>query len=261
MSKLHRVVLLLGLGLAAIQCQKSSAPSRPHPLPTPTLSQASYGASLGQPVLVIANGQLAGSTIRWWADSAITQWKSAGGDSAIFLFTSSGSLQVYASFAVNSTSTAYDTSNFTVQVGDSVYESYAGLCGLSWGFPVPPGEHLNIAPISFSDSAELTLMVFTSGIYPNMPGLLLGGKFSDSSESYDIHVDSIGYYSCCGTNLVLPATNNVLLSVPTTGNYPLNIQCNGQTFSGSLQVLANSCVITWNNSSMITVNPLTIKKR
>jgi hypothetical protein len=257
MSKVQSAALILALVAVAVQCQKNSA----RPLPTPTLLQASYGAAIGQPVLAVANGQLAGSLIRWWADSSITQWKSAKGDSAIFLFTGSGSLNIYASFAVGQGSTPYDTSNLTIQVADSLYDSYAAFCGLSWTIPFPPVEHLNLAPISFSDSVGLTLLVYTRGIYPNMPGLLLGGEYSDSTQSFEIHLDSVGYYSCCGTSLVIPATNYVYLSMPTEGNYPLNIHCNGKTFSGGLQVLGNSYAFTWNDTSLVTINPLVFNKR
>jgi hypothetical protein len=257
MSKIRSAALILALAAVGIRCQKNSA----SPLPTPTIFEASYGAAIGKPVLAVANGQRAGSNICWWADSSITQWKSAKGDSAIFLFTGSGSLNIYASFAVGQGSTPYDTSNLPVLVADSLYLSYAALCGLSWTIPFPPGEHLNLAPISFSDSAGLTLLVYTRDIYPNMPGLLLGGKYSDSSQSFEIHIDSVGYYACCGTTLVIPATNYVHLSVPAKGNYPLNIHCNGKTFSGGLQVLGNSFAFTWNDSSLVTINPLVINKR
>jgi hypothetical protein len=254
------MILFLTLSIM-IACSKDPATSDLSS--KPTLVLAKTVVRIGEPLMVTTKGQVAGAAVHWSASPNASIWTSASGDSATFLFTTPGNYQVGATYLLGINAYAYDSTNISLTVSDSIYTGDSGIahCDAIINAPITSGDQVILTPIAFSDSAGLVFLVHTQNNYNYAPVLAFTGNFTGQGGAYEADFNTVTEYPCIGYNLQAPATTDVFFSSVVNGTYGLAFKLNGTTYQGSMTLTDASCTFTWNYSSGVTISPLQISKR
>ncbi len=250
------ISLFISLSLIAIGCNKNSKnPTKPE------LTLSKSMVKIGEPLVAATNGLTAGSAVKFSAVGNGSSWLSSSGDSATYIFTSSGTYQISATFLSAPNGPAYDSSYSSVTVSDSLYnDSGYAHCDIVLSLPIASGDQINLTPISFSDSAGLVFLATTSNMYSAFPSLATGGNFVGVAGVFECDFNAVIEYPCNGPSYPTPATTDVFFSSVNNGTYALVIKLNGTTYTGSMLVTDVSCTFNWNYNAGVTISPLQIQK-
>jgi hypothetical protein len=121
-------------------------------------------------------------------------------------------------------------------------------------------DQINLTPVSFSDTG-LIFVAHTQMPYEHSPILECGGNLPPNGNVFECDFNSTLLFPCYGSTLPAPAVGIVSFTSVTNGTFSLVFKLNGNTYSGSLTVTDTQATITWNNSSGVTISPLTIQKQ
>jgi hypothetical protein len=229
--------------------------------PKPTLSFSKTSVKIGEPLYATSTGGPAGTTVQWITGANGQVWSSAGSDTATFLFTSPGVYDVKAVFHSGSSLTGYDSSNTSVTVIDSVFsDTSTAHCDVIVQKTLDSNDQVNLTPVSFSDTG-LIFVAHTQHAYSHSPILDCGGNLPPAGGTFECDFNSTFLFACYGSTLPSPAVGIVSFTSVSIGTYNLVFKLNGTSYSGSLTVTATQASIVWNNSTGVTISPLTIQKQ
>lgn len=229
--------------------------------PKPTLAFSKTSVKIGEPLYAMSSGGPAGTTVQWTTGTNGQVWSSGNNDTATFLFTSPGIYDVKAVFHSGSTLTAYDSSNTSITVTDSVFnDTSTAQCNVIIQQTLTPDDQVNLTPISFSDTG-LIFVAHTQNSYDHSPILDCGGNLHPVYGIFECDFNSTLLFPCLGSPLPAPAVGIVSFTSVSSGTFSLVFKLNGMSYSGSLTITNTQATITWNNSSGVTISPLTIQKQ
>jgi len=123
-----------------------------------------------------------------------------------------------------------------------------------------PNDQINLTPISYSDTG-LVFIAHTQQSYSFSPILDCGGNHPPSAGVLECDFNSTLFFPCLGSNIPTPALGIVSFTSLTTGTFSLVFKLNGNVYQGSVTLTTTQCVISWNNTSGVTISPLVIQKQ
>jgi len=226
----------------------------------PVLSFSKLSVKIGEPLYVTTTGQSSGTTVQWATGPNGQVW-STGNDSATFLFTSPGTYHVKALFISSSGMSAYDSTTGVITVVDSIFTDTSTIhCNVIAQVNLLANDQVNLTPISYSDTG-LIFIAHTQDSYSHSPILNCGGNLPPSGGVLECDFNSTLLFPCLGSPLPSPAVGIVSFTSLTNGTFSLVFKLNGTAYQGSVTVTNSECTITWNNTSGVTISPLTIQKQ
>lgn len=161
--------------LLFISCAKDPQISKN---PKPTLVFSKTSVKIGEPLYATSTGGPAGTIVQWTTGVNGQVWPSGTSDTATFLFISAGAYNVKAVFHSGSNMTAYDSSQTSITVIDSVFsDTSTAHCDVIIQKTLDPDDQVNLTPISFSDTG-LIFVAHTKNSYNHSPILDCGGNLS-----------------------------------------------------------------------------------
>lgn len=228
----------------------------------PTLAFSKSSVKIGEPIYATSTGGPAGTLVQWITGTNSSMlWLQGNGDTATMLFTSPGTYDVKTVFHSGSTLTAYDSIITPITVIDSVFSDTATAhCDVVTQKTIFPNDWIYLTPVSFSDTG-LIFVAHTQLPYDHSPILDCGGNLPPNGNVFECDFNSTLLFPCYGSTLPAPAVGIVSFTSVTNGTFTLVFKLNGNVYSGSLTVTDTQATITWNNSSGVTISPLTIQKQ
>ena len=225
----------------------------------PVLEFSNTSVKIGQAVYVTTSSISSGTTVKWSTGTNGQIWSS--GDTATLLFTGPGTYTVKALYTTGSGTVAYDSSIGYVTVVDSLYTDTATMhCNVVGQITLFPNDQVNLTPISYSDTG-LIFIAHTQLPYSFSPILDCGGNHPLTAGVLECDFNSTLVFPCIGSNVPTPAVGIVSFTSLTTGTFNLEFKLNGNLYQGSVNVSSTQCVISWTDTSGVTISPLVIQKQ
>ena len=254
-----KLLLLLSIGLAfTVSCKKNSNTTEK---PILTLSKSTL--KRGEPLIVSTNEVKSDLVIKWSANPpSPNTWISGTGSKSVFLFSTSGSYSVTASYFTDSSSSApYDSSSSPVVVTDSLFNDSVAQCNAILQVPISVGDQIFLLPVSYSDTG-LVLLAHTQDVYGNQYPALSYNTGSDSTVGFEFDFGAITEYPCGnGTDASTPTTTILTIKGLSNGSYNLRIVLNSIIYNGTLLVTDSNCSFSWNYAAGVTISPLVINRQ
>jgi hypothetical protein len=217
----------------------------------------------GEPFVVSTTATGPDTVIRWSIRPSDNTTIIPNGNEATVYINLSGTYLITGGFYTpTDTVKAFDSSNATIIVNDSIYAPPGA------GYDTVPlaGGEVTIVPIS--TGGNLQFMVKTTKNYNCTSNILAASfwQYTPIPEStlnfyFDSATVAISKADCGGTQN--PATVNFSVLPLTIGNHPISAvltQNPQQYFQGTLDVTDSSYIFTWPYTSGLIISPLQIKK-
>jgi hypothetical protein len=216
----------------------------------------------GEPLLASTTNSNANAIIRWQVHPAGNTVILPSGDKAAIFITNAGSYQVTANYySPSDTTIAYDSSNSSITVNDSVYTPPP--VSLGYDTASLAGDQITLIPTASLDSG-LVILAKTANLYKCYPYLTAYGWSQagvNSSLDFDFRSAEVveGNTDCAGMKNAAFAYMPTNISV--NGVYTVTATFNGVSYQGSLTVTDAYYTFTWNYTSGIIISPLQIPKK
>jgi len=205
-------------------------------------------------------GQVSNSNAAWTSNSDAHIWPTSSTDSAIYIFTSSGTYTIKANFQshINGSN---DSTDGNVTVTDSIFsDSGAATCDVIAVKNLTADDQINLTPVDYSDTG-LVFLVHSTNLYNHSPLLSNAGEIHITESGFEVDISSALIYPCSGSTLPAPAIGLVSLTGLSNRTYTLSVKFNSITHSGTMTVTDSSIIFSWTSSSGVTISPLSIQRR
>ena len=218
----------------------------------------------GEPFYASVNVPDSNSSVKWTIKpSDSTQIIPAGKQATIYIALS-GSYRITANFySPADTVNAYDSSNSTIIVNDSIYTappSNSGIDTISIS-----GDQITLKPITFSDTG-LVIMANTTRLY-NCTSYIQGFEILPGppgpTSTITLDFNSAWIEDIPGNCQGALNTAYGIVGFNTffeNGIHPFKANLNQVNYVGSLTVTDTAYTFAWNYTSGITISPLHIKR-
>lgn len=209
--------------------------------------QASKTTAIKQnePVAFRFNNPPAGATVSWSVSPASTAQITSKADSAIILFTASGSYTV-------SAKAGSQTMTTVVSVNDSVYTA------VTYSTVALTSDNIALTPAVYDTLGQYGLMISaqTAKSYTG------NANFLNVNATYSAMQDSLSFTGVSTPSTTQtgqsPATAKLATPRKQDGTYTFKVMLNGTLYFGSYVKSGGKFTFTWPYSSGVTISPLTV---
>jgi hypothetical protein len=213
----------------------------------------------GEPLVVSTNAPDSHSLIKWAIRPSDSTLIVPYGNQATIYINLPGTYLITASFySPTDTVRAYDSSNSTVTVNDSIYTPPVGS---DYDSVLLRGDELTFTPVYSADSGFKIILKGTRlyNCYPYLTNYEAGAPVIDA-----INMNFNGALVVEGKGDCMGVKNLVVLNIPisplTIGVHAVAVNYNDDKYEGLLNVTDSNFTFTWNYTSGIIISPLQIKK-
>ena len=258
-NRAYCIFLFILMGIAA--CVKNKG-SIEYNRSTNVLTISKPIIKKGEPLFVSTKAADSNSLIRWAikpSDGALIV--PDGNQATIYIILPGIYLITAKYYPLSDTTKAYDSSNSSIIVNDSIYTAQA--VGSNFDTVALAGDQLTLIPISASD-ASFVLLVKTARLYNCSPYITAygGGPITSTSIDFDFKSAEVveGNGNCAGGKIPAIAFITLTPNPFSPGMFSVAADFDQVHYDGSLTATDSNYTFTWNYTSGIIISPLQIKK-
>ena len=259
LNKVYFIFLFILIGMAACVKNKGSIEYNGS---TNVLTISKPIIKKGEPLFVSTKVADSNSLIRWTIKpSESTLIVPDGNQATIYIILPGIYLITAKYYQLSDTTKAYDSSNSSIIVNDSIYSG--PVVGSNLDTVPLAGDQLTLIPVLASDSS-FVLLVKTTRLYNCSPYITAygGGPITSTSIDFDFKSAEVveGNGNCTGAKIPAIAYITLTPNPFGPGIYSVTADFDQIHYEGSLTVTDSNYTFTWNYTSGIVISPLQIKK-